>query len=277
MTTHSLIKSIAGGLVMTVAAATSANAVAIISSFNTGNQPIAVAEDPSSGNLFVYSSFTGQIDEFSTAGAALGSIPPTGASSNDFGLDFGPAGLIAFNGDDGPENAYFHTGTGAPITTLALPSASLVGGTYNATTNTLFTVDFTGTDLVREIDAITGLELNAFSPQAGGFDVFFGGIDAIANGNLLIVSDSQNIVREMTIGGALVADTDISSLFTSGPLTGGMSGISAISATQMWITTTGGDVALIDLGAVAVPEPGTLAILSVGLLGLGIARQRRRA
>jgi hypothetical protein len=275
MLAKSKIKLFAFGFAMIVVAAgaTSANAVAIVSSFNTGGQPIGVAQDPLSGNLFIYNSFTATIDEVTTASVPVGSIARPGASSNDFGLDFGPSGLIAFNGDDSPETASFFTGTSGPITTLTLPSASLVGGTFNQATGTLFTVDFTNADLVREIDPLTGVELNSFSPQIGGFDVFFGGIDALTSGNLVVVSDSQNIIREMTATGAIVNDTDISSLFAPSLLTGGMSGVSAISATELWITTTGGDVALLNL--TAVPEPSTLAILTVGLIGLGMARRRR--
>ena len=277
MTRLCSIRPILAGVVAlgAIAGAGTAHAVAIVSSFNTGGEAIAVAEDPVSGNLFVYNSAFGTIDEVTTTGAAVGSIARPGNSSNDFGLDFGPSGLIAFNGDDSPETAYFHTGTGAPVTPLALPSLSMVGGTFNAATGTLFTVDFGGLDLIREVDPVTGVEINAFGPGVG-FGVFFGGIDAIDNGNLLLVSSTQNIVRELTAGGALVTDTDVSALFGPGLLTGGMSGISAIDASRMWITTTGGDVALIDLNGVAtVSEPGSLAVLAFGLAALGLARRRR--
>ena len=245
----------------------------VIDSFSAGGQQIAVAIDPTSGYLFSYNSFNTVINEITQGGAFVSSIPRPGVSANDFGLDFipepvnvgdttvAPNTLLAFDGDNFPDAVFaINNATGVVISSQILPiDANLVGGTYHAARDTIFTVDFTGTDLIREINPANGAELNSFPASPGGapaFDVFFGGIDVIeASGNLLVVSDSQPVIRELTPDGVFVQDFDVSGLGISG-----MSGISVDDASdEFYITNTIGAIFRLgglDDGEVPPPPPG---------------------
>jgi hypothetical protein len=180
-----------------------AAAVFLIDSFNPGLGLllVAVGFDPVADRLYIYRDFHQSIHRFTRTGAADGTIPRPGISSDDFDLDFTPEGLniggmdvpantlLVMSGDDSPETLRgLNKTTGVVLTTRNLPSTSAVGGSYHAERNTFFTVDFSGSDLVREINPSTGGQLNSFSPQAPArFDVFYGDVEVLAaTGNLFL-------------------------------------------------------------------------------------------
>ena len=191
--------------------------------------------------------------------------------------------MLIFNGDDSPESlTAIDKNGGAALASINLPSASLVGGAYHEARGTVFTIDFTGTDLVREISPRTGVELNSFSPISGAFgDINFGGIDVIAaSGNLLAVSDQQDIIRELTFDGTVVRDIDLAGLTGFGGQCG-MSGISIDQASgNVWLSCTFGEVyELADLNVpvpseVPLPAAAPMALAAFGGLDL-LARRKR--
>ena len=245
--------------------------VSLVGSFNPGlGQLCDIGFDPLSGNNYIYPCFDTNISEFTSTGALVNSIPRPGVSSNDFGLDFAPESinidgtivpsntLLVINGDDSPETLRGLDKTdGTVLAMLNLPSASAVGGAYSGIRDSLFTIDFTGSDLIREIDTSNGSQLNSFPSQPAGsptFDIFFGDLDVNqASGNLFLVSDSQNSIRELTDTGTFVRDIDLGGIGIFG-----MSGIALDEGTdQAWISSTNGTVYLVDLNTPSINIPPT--------------------
>ena len=270
-----------------------ANAQTLEGSFNPGIGPlVGIAYDPPSGNLFLYPDFSASILEYTPSGSQ---VPPdianSGPGSNDYDLDFTPE-TVTIGGTPVPANTLLvinaeNTGTqtlfalnkdtGAVLASLNVTGASgqKVGGAYHAGRNSLFVLGW-NTDIVTEMDPATGALLNSFPVRPGGspaFDVFFGDLEVNQNsGNLYLVSDNQSTIRELTPTGGFVQDIAVGGLGVTG-----MSGIAFNDAAgEAFITSTNGTVYHLG-GFPAVPEPGTLALLPVGLLLAGRAAMRRRA
>lgn len=225
---------------------------------------VAVGVDPSSGNLFVYHEFGAIITEFDADGNQLNSYAGPGAGSNDFDIDFAlgpmtigatsvPTGtLLAFNGDDNPERLYaIDALTGVTLADIALDSISLVGGAHLPNTNSVVTIQFTGDDTIIEHSAADGIGVGSFLPGPQPFDVFYGDVDAAAvNGNLFIVSSSQQILRELTATGLCVRDVDVSDLGITQ-----MSGIAVDDSTgYVWVSSRDGSVYLVDTAPPTEPD-----------------------
>ncbi|MEM6638759.1 MAG: hypothetical protein AAF610_02560 [Pseudomonadota bacterium] len=245
------------------AAAGIADAATEITSWPAPESVVALAVDPATGHVFLYTEFGQVILEYSDDGTQLNSIPIPGVSSNDIDLDFAlsplnvggtvvPANtLLVFEGDQSPETLYaVDKANGATLASVALDSSSLVGGAHLVNTNDVITVNFTGEDTINRHDAETGLSFSNFLPGPEPFDIFYGDVDASAtSGNLFLASSSQSILRELTETGLCVRDVDVSELGI-----GQMAGIAVDDSTGfVWVGTLENVVHLVDTAP--PPEP----------------------
>ena len=216
----------------------------------------SIGLDDETGLLYVHQQAASTILVVDATGATVTTIPSPGNSSNDYDLDFtsgllSVAGvsvpsdtLLVFNGDDNPERLYAVDKTdGTVISDIALDSISLVGGAQVPGVNQVATVQFTGDDTIISHDADSGLQVSAFLPGPQPFDIFFGDIDINQQtGNLVLVSSSQNVVRELTPTGLCVRDVDVTDLGISA-----MSGVAIDESTGLfYISSTNGSVYLLD-------------------------------
>lgn len=213
---------------------------------------VSIAAREAQGLVYLYPAF-GDVQVRTLAGAAVTSYDQANFNSNDIDLDMAhaavniggtvvPAGtLLVFNGEVATQYlTALHSGTGAVLAQveLAEPVGNIVGGTLSPAGDALYVVDWT-TDLILRYDPATGAQVASFSVVPFGsppFDVFYGDIDVASNGNILVVSDSQLRVRELTQSGQFVRDIDVSSY--------GIAGMSGIDTTPTgdvaWISSTNG-------------------------------------
>ena len=279
------ILALALGLLATVAPAQ----LSLLSQFNvpapTGLD--AAGYDPSSGLIYVHDEF-GTIRRFDSAGTLVGSFAaPTNTNDND--LDFAPvgfnlggtsvpAGSLLFTGGESAPTIYaLDASTGAVLASVAttVPGGSVVGGSYSATRGTQFLVSFT-TDLIYEVDPATGATLNSFAVAPTGspvFDIFFGDVEVSAGGNLFVVSDSQNAIRELSPTGGFVRDYNVGAIGVTG-----ISGIAFDDARgEAYLSERRADGTVYRVGGFQpVPEPATMAALGLGMAAL-LRRRARRA
>lgn len=254
------------------------------SQFNIGVSIDSIGYDSVTGNLYIHRESTSDIQAISQSGVPQFTISAPGTTSNDFDLDFTEStvsiggtsvaanSLLVFNGDDSPETLRaLDKNTGAILAVVSLPSGSLVGGAHHAARGSVFTVDYLGGDLVREINADTGNQLGSFSPQVPpSFDVNYGDVDVYSpTGNLFIVSSTQNTVREITADGTFVRDIDLDGLGVFG-----MSGIAIDAINDIaWISSTSGTVYEVSGLFTPVPVPGAVWLFLSG--GMLLAAKRR--
>ncbi len=253
---------LAAGLVVATLASGAATLISTIGPL--GFSVIAVAVDPDTGNIFLLPEFGAEIEEYAPDGTFIQSVTRPGANSNDFDLDFSlgpmtingtavPAGtLLVFNGDDNPEKLFAVDKTnGSILAEVVLDSPSLVGGAHIAGTNDIATVQWTGDDSIIRHDADTGISNGTFLPGPQPFDINYGDVDAAeANGNLFLVSDSQQVLRELTDTGLCVRDVDVSTLGISL-----MAGVAIDDATGLvYISTRNGNVHLVDTAPPTEPD-----------------------
>jgi hypothetical protein len=247
----------------------------VLGNFNPGSlgRLIGIAFDPATGDIFVYQSRDATITELSPTGTVVGTIPLPCNPSEDFNLDFVPesitvggnivpaGSLIAVNGGDSPQTIYYlDKTTGAVLASVTLAQAGGNGSSevaYSLQRHTIFTIDFTN-GRVRENDPATGADLNSFPVAPAGspsFSLFFADIEVSrASGNIFLVSNEQNRIREMTPDGAFVRDLDV-----SGFSLGGMIGIALDDATgETWITNVNGDV--LHLSEFAFANAGSVTV-----------------
>lgn len=266
------------------------HAQTLINSFTPGIGPlVGIGFDSVSGNVFVYPDFSDAILEYTPAGTQ---VPPDitnpGTSSTFYDLDFATAsfnlggsvvGANTLLVVDGNTNTLFgiNKDDGTLLSSVVLSVPSSVGGSYHTARNTFFNLSDSD-DTIYEIDPETGAVVSSFSVAPGGspaFGIGFGDVEVNQNtGNLYLVSDSQNLIRELTPSGVFVQDIDLSGLGISG-----MAGIGFDDAnSEAFISSTDGNVyQLGDLPTVtaAAPEPGTLALLAGGMGLMGLVRRRR--
>lgn len=242
------------------------NAATLIDSFNPfSSRLVAIAVQPQTGNVFVYSEFNADIQVLTSTGDLIATLPRPGASSNDFDLDFAlgpmminstavPAGaLLVFNGDDSPERLYaLDPASGSVLAEIPLDSPSLVGGAHIANTNDVVTVQFTSDDTIIRHDANTGITSGNFLPGPQPFDIFFGDVDAAqATNNLFLASSSQQTLRELTETGLCVRDVDVSVLGISN-----MTGLAVDDDSGfVWLSTLSGDIHVVDTAPDILPDP----------------------
>ncbi len=216
------------------------------------------------GQLYVHTQNSTNVTIIEPDGTVAGTLTSPGNGSNDFDLDFSFAALsvggtavpinslLVFNGDDNPERLYaVDPNSGATLADIALDSISLVGGAQVPGSNAVATVQFTGADTIISHDADTGIQVSSFLPGPQPFDIFFGDVDiARDTGNLVLVSSSQNIVRELTPTGLCVRDIDVGGLGITG-----MSGVAIDDDTGFfYISSTNGSVYLLDPAPPTEPD-----------------------
>ncbi len=217
---------------------------------------VGIAIQPVSGNLVIYGEFGGStLYVLDQTGTELSTLTSPGLNSNDYDLDYStnemiiggtpvPTGtLLVFNGDESPENLYALDATGSVIANVGLASVSLVGGAHIPGTNSVATIDFTGTDFIRILNANDGTEQGFFNPGPQPFDVFYGDVDiSEVTNELTVVSSSQPVVRQLTQEGFCVRELNVSPFGITG-----MSGVAIDDDTgNLWISSTNGSIYHLD-------------------------------
>ncbi|MFK8083476.1 MAG: hypothetical protein AB8B97_24615 [Granulosicoccus sp.] len=250
-----------------ISLALSAQGATLIDTFSPGLGSLdSIAIDANNDELFVHVQNTTTVHVLDATGTPMSTLVSPGNGSNDYDLDFSfepltiggavaPANsLLVFNGDDSPETLYALDITVDPAVTLAtvaLDSFSLVGGAQVPGVNQVATVQFTGADTIISHNADTGIQETSFLPGPQPFDIFFGDIDiAEDTGNLVLVSSSQNVVRELTPTGLCVRDIDVTDL--------GITGMSGVAIDRdsgfFYIASTNGNVYLLDPAPPTEPD-----------------------
>lgn len=217
-----------------------------------------IAYDSQRDSIWVYACSGATLQQFSTAGAQLASLPRPGEAANDVDVDFAPAAfslggvavatgdMLFIDGESGPAEIYLvppELDAGAPRSLATQFGAShVVGGAYHIARGTFFAIQdrVPGSTLgnqVAEIDAATGAVLRSFSTLPD-FDVNYGDLEVCqATGNLLLVSSNESTLGEFTPEGNFIAKHALPSGVS------GLSGIGLDDATgTAWLSSTSRNV-----------------------------------
>lgn len=231
--------------------------LALLDQFSPGlGQLVSVGFDPSNESVWIYGNFDADLNQYSTTGEFLSSIPRPGESANDVDLEFAPEALTLAGSSVPKDTLLFIDGetdmaeihavdktTGDVLATLvtAFGTDHVVGGAYHPGRDTFFLVQdhvpgVADENRIAEIDPVTGDVLNTFQ-VTDLFDVNYGDIEVGMNGNLFVVSSNESDVLELTPEGDLVQYL---------PLPTGVSGLSGIAFTgsggEAWLSNTSGKV-----------------------------------
>lgn len=244
------------------------------------------------------------VDEMTYQGISF--TNSTGISSGSTFQDVGRFGATGFSNDGSPIAAA-DTGLGV---NYAISATYLDWtGTYGATTlgNTAFSFDAggtlnlflgTGASLGNNSFATAGDGANimTLSILSGGGNINFGNAAGL-DGNVDILFQITNAAAGywfLDTDGNGTADTDLAALLATGKffgvgLTNSNNAITTpslavktdfISTTTLGGATGAGDIYTLNngsasIGVSTIPEPGTIALLGLGLLGFGAAGRRR--
>lgn len=253
--------------------------IQLAATYSLGGTRLGVGFNPATDEVFTYASFASTIQRHSRTGELLGSLPLSGAPSDDIDLEFTAAPLnlggtalpantlLVINGETSQEaRALDADGNliAGPVTLAG--SGQIVGGAHSPARDSLFTLRW-NTDTIIEHNPVTGALLNSFSILP--YDIFFGDMDILlASGNIYLVSSFRNSIREITPTGQFVRDIDLLALGI--PTVGGIAFDDARG--EAWLTSSNGNLYHLT-GFDAIPTPGALALLGVG--GLMATRRRR--
>lgn len=253
--------------------------IQLAATYTLGGSQLGVGFNPATDEVFTYASFASTIQRHSRSGELLGSLPLSGAPSNDIDLEFTAAPLnlggtslpantlLVINGETTQEaRALDAAGNllAGPVTLAG--SGQIVGGAHSPARDSLFTLRW-NTDTIIEQSPATGQLLNSFSILP--YDIFFGDMDILlASGNIYLVSSFRNFIREMTPTGQVVRDIDLAAFNI--PTVAGIAFDDARG--EAWLTSSNGNLYRLT-GFDAIPAPGALALL--GLSGLAATRRRR--
>ncbi len=192
--------------------------------------------------------------------AALG-LGPAQAAPISF---FTPSGTLSTSQVYGPITAYGFTAPISGAQTGQLTAARLFGkngGNGETGLGLAFTND-------HEINAPTGseaivLDVSALSGQ--DLRIGFGSVQSGEGWRVGFSSSAMLPANEAAFAGYVAGTTDFPTTFDLG----------VRSTHYLIIEATLGDILLTSLSATSVPEPASIALLSAGLLGLGMFSKRR--
>lgn len=233
--------------------------VTVISEFDLPGSFVGLGYDATTDSLWLYPSFGGMLQRYSTTGTFLGMVPRPAESADDADVEFAPtslqvgattvpAGTLLFiNGESGPAEIHaIDKASGAVLASLstAFGNSHVVGGAYHPTRGTFFLVQDRQVgsidgSRIGEINPVSGAVLNTFrtTDVDATFTVNFGDLDIGPNGNLYIVSSDETRILELTPSGALVTTHALPTGVTS--LCGvGINGREC----RTWVTSTAGVV-----------------------------------
>lgn len=230
---------------------------------------------PSNGQLYALGQSGGLFTIDTASGAATrvaGPGVPLGGGSPDVGVAFNPVpdAIRVVTATD--LNLRVNPTTGVTVTdgTLAYAPGDANAGTNPAVTAAAYTNQVPGTvtaTMLYGIDAATG-SLVLQNPPNNGTLATIGslGLNFLASG---IGFDIDGLSGQALA--SLTTSTGANGLYSINLGTGAASFLGGFGAAGV------SDIAFGRIGPVAVPEPASLALFGIGLLGMAIARQRRRA
>ncbi len=251
--------------------------------------PGGVAFDPTSGNLFVTDGGN-TISQVTTAGVPVSSFSVfAGADIN--GLDVLPNGnlLLADQSTNNPLGntallEFTKAGVAVPGGINAVinpPSGDADGVAFNAGTGTIFVADDSD-ETIYEFATGGGAPLSSFLTTAidAAFDESEGITVDPETGNLLVVDDESGTssLYELTTDGDLVMVVDLLALTgfddPEGVTIDRANNKLYVAFDDDGVNSIGDRIAQFSI-VDNVPEPATLAIFGLGLLGLGFAQRKR--
>ncbi len=198
----------------------------------------------------------------------------SGATTSPFALvDYGTATTAGFQ-----SNATFTTSTGTVVSfspDVASPQAGVYAGSIPNTSTSPFTGTNLGSSLSNYLSAepSDNVTLTYASPQSS-FSLLWGTVDTY-NSLHLEMLDGATVVGDITVTGADDQNA-IGGSFDANGTSPAFVTISDVGTfTTVVATSTQQAFEFVAAVGTAVPEPGTLALFGLGLLGLGFVQHRR--